>query len=84
MAYYGQTSTVIKLQGIWTRQCLALFTDPCTDPPYIDEMIVIITVEFPLPRHAILPESTEQCRNSRLLHIVVLSNIRDKKLKLLL
>ncbi|KAJ6389860.1 hypothetical protein OIU77_024157 [Salix suchowensis] len=65
------TEDVIKelLRGIWTSQCLALFTDPCSDPPYIDEMTVILTVEFPLPRHAILPESTEQCRNSRLLHI---------------
>jgi len=37
------------VQGIWTRQCQAMFTDPCTDLPYIDEMIVILTVEFHLP-----------------------------------
>ncbi|KAF9688527.1 hypothetical protein SADUNF_Sadunf02G0206300 [Salix dunnii] len=60
------TEDVIKelLQGIWTRQCLALFTDPCTDLPYIDEMIVILTyidemimiltVEFPLLPHAFM------------------------------
>jgi len=42
------------VQGIWTRQCQAMFTDPCTDLPYIDEMIVILTVEFHLPWQVIL------------------------------
>jgi hypothetical protein len=73
-----------NFRGFWTRQCQAMFTDPCTDLPYIDEMIVILTVEFHLLWQAILPDSTEQCRdyvhkqNLRLLHIVVLSNIWDK------